>query len=110
MSYKINRGIGRPLEFQGLKAPYFGRFMAIWFGMLMLWGILHMLNVPSFVALLLALVPGGLGMRRLYRMSHVYGEHGLIKRSARRDLPGALVSHSRRVFIELDHDGKDSQF
>ena len=108
--YRINRGVGQPLEFQGLKAPYFGRFLAIWFGLLLLWGMLHLFGLPSFAALLLALVPGGFGVRRLYRMSNTYGEHGLMKRSALRKMPGALVSRSRRVFIQLDQDGKDSQF
>lgn len=108
--YKINRGIGRPLEFQGLMAPYFGRFLAIWFGMFLLWGIIHLLGAPSFAALLLALAPGGLALRRLLWMSRTHGEHGLMKRAARRNMPAAMVSRSRRVFIELNHDGKDNRF
>lgn len=99
--YKINRGVGRPLEFQGLKAPYFGRFIAIWIGMVTMWGVMHVVGFPSFIAALLALVPGGFGVRWLYRMSNRYGEYGLMKKSARRNLPDALVSPSRKVFINL---------
>ena len=71
---------------------------------------MHLLVFPPFVAVLLALALGGAGMRRLYRMSNVYGEHGLMKKSARRNLPSAMVSSSRRVFIEINYDGKDSRF
>lgn len=76
----------------------------------MSWGVMHLLVFPPFVAVLLALVPGGVGLRRLYRMSNVYGEHGLMKNSARRNLPSAMVSSSRKVFIEINRDGKDSRF
>ena len=109
-SYKINRGIGQPLEFRGLKAQYLGQLVALSVGLLGLLGIMHAAGIPSFVALSLVFGLGGWGLRRLYRMSNRYGQHGLMKKRAWQNMPDALLSSSRMMFIKLFSDGTGSEF
>jgi hypothetical protein len=108
--YKVNRGIGQPLEFRGLKAQYLGQLVALSVGLLGLLGIMHVAGISPFVAVSLVFGLGGWGLRRLYRMSNRYGQHGLMKKRARRNMPDALLSGSRVLFIKLFSDGTGSEF
>jgi hypothetical protein len=108
--YQLNRGIGQPLEFRGLKAQYLGHVVALSVGLFVLMGMMHMMGMPPFGIVFSVFGLGGWALRRLYRLSNTYGQHGLMKKRARRDLPDALVSSSRQLFIQLYSDGTGDRF
>ena len=99
--YQINKGVGRAMEFRGLKAQYIGFLGGGLVGLLLLFAALYIAGLNLY--LLIGLV-GGLGFLLftvVFRMSARYGEHGLLKKLARRSLPAALISRRRNVFTSL---------
>jgi hypothetical protein len=102
--YTINKGINKPLEFKGLKAQYIWHLGGSVVGVLVVYGVIHLAGLNDCLGLPLALGLGGLLITRLYKMSKKYGQHGLMKRRARKMAPGALLSRSRKPFIQLSND------
>lgn len=103
--YKINKGINQSIEFKGLKAQY------IWYlgggvvGLLILYSLMYIIGLPTVVCLVVICISGVLLVMKVYRMSHKYGEHGLMKELARKRIPKVVVVRSRKVFM-LDKGGK----
>ena len=100
--YQINKGINRSIEFKGLRAQYIGYLGGGLVLLLVLFATMYLLGAP---VLLYLPVTAGLGtalFAGVYRMSARYGPHGLMKRSARRYLPGYLKFNSRKVFTRLN--------
>jgi hypothetical protein len=99
--YQINKGINRPIVFKGLKAQYIA-YLAIGLVLLLIaFAVLYILGVGLLVILP---VIGGLGGALFFftmRLSHRFGEHGLSKWLAKRNLPDYLKFRSRRLFIKL---------
>ncbi len=104
--YQINKGINQSIEFKGLKAQY------IWYlgggvvVLLVLFAILYFIGLPSILCVAITGAAGVLLVIRIYSMSNKYGEHGLMKALARRQVPKVIRSRSRKVFINLK--GKSS--
>jgi hypothetical protein len=65
---------------------------------------MYVAGLSSCVCLLVSAVVSVLLVLRVYRMSKKYGEHGLMKASARRGVPGELVSRSRMLLCALKKD------
>ncbi len=102
--YTVTRGINKPLEFKGLKAQYIWHLAGSAVGVLVVYGVIHLMGINDYLGLPLAFGLWGLLIYRVYRMSRKYGQHGLMKRRARRLAPGALLSKSRKTFIKLTDD------
>ena len=99
--YNVNRSINKPIEFKGLKAQYIWHLAGSAVGVMVGFAILHIVGVNSYICVVVALSAGGLLIRRVYAMSKKYGQYGLMKRSARKSAPSALLSRSRKPFIQL---------
>lgn len=99
--YGINKGIGRAITFKGVKAQYIGYLAGSLVALLVLFAVLYICGVNTYVCLVLVLGSGTYVVMRIFRLSHRYGEHGLMKRNARRSLPDYVKFRSRKVFINL---------
>lgn len=99
--YHLNKGINKPIEFKGLKAQYIGYLAAGLVGLLLLFAILYLLGLPVYACLTIIAGGGSLLFQQVYRLSHQYGEHGLMKKRARGYLPGYLKFKSRTLFTSL---------
>lgn len=96
--YAINKGINKPIEFRGLKAQYIWYLGGGLLVLLVLFAILYICGVNTYV-LLLVIVGLATGLfLQVYRLSHQYGEHGMMKKIARRALPKLVKANSRNVF------------
>lgn len=99
--YSINKGINKPIEFKGLKAQY------IWYlgggltSLLILFAVLYICGVNTFVGLGITLISGTALFMYVFRLSHKYGEHGMMKSVARKSVPTVIKSYSRKVFKNL---------
>ena len=97
--YTINKGINQTIEFKGLKAQY------IWYlgggvvFLMVVFAILYILGLPSLVCIGIIGAAGIVMVIKIYGMSHKYGEHGMMKSIAKRQLPKAVKSYSRQVFF-----------
>lgn len=105
--YSINKGIGRPLEFRGLKAQYIGFLGLGLVALLLLFAAGYLCGLSLYVLIPLT---GGLGAAlfiTVFHLSDKYGQYGLLKRNARRSLPVCLRFSSRKVFILLKQSRYD---
>ena len=98
--YKINKNIGKPIEFKGLKAQYIW-----WLGgglvlLLMLFAFLYLIGVNTYLCLgSVAVLTTGLFIK-VYQINNKYGEYGMMKEAAFKAVPKVLKSRSRKLFIQ----------
>lgn len=91
MNYNINKGIGRTVEFKGLKAQYLFIFAGGLLGILILVMILYMAGVNPFICLLLGAGGASLLVWQTFSLNRKYGEHGLMKIGARKRHPRYII-------------------
>lgn len=89
--YNINKGIGRTVEFKGLKAQYLFVFAGGLLGILILVMILYMVGVNSFVCLFLGASGALLIVWQTFSLNKKYGEYGLMKISAHKRHPHYII-------------------
>ena len=100
--YKINKGINKPIEFKGLKAQY------IWYlgigiiSLLILFAVLYIVGLNSFVCVAIILLAGTFLFIYVYRLSNKYGAYGMMKKVAKRSVPRLIKSNDRIIFTKLD--------
>ena len=96
--YSINKGINKPIEFKGLKAQYIWYLGGGLLVLLILFVVLYICGVKPFLCLGLILCLGTMLFIQVYRLSHKYGEHGMMKKLAGRTLPKQIKARSRKLF------------
>ncbi|SHL79517.1 DUF4133 domain-containing protein [Chryseobacterium polytrichastri] len=89
-NYNINKGVGRSVEFKGLKAQYLFIFAGGLLGILILVMILYMAGVNSYVCLFIGAGGASLLIWQTFSLNKKYGEHGLMK-------VGAVKRHPRYI-------------
>jgi len=92
MKYNINRGIGRGVEFQGLKAQFLYGFAGGLLGTLILVMILYMAGVNMYICMGTGAVCSSVIVWQTFSLNRKYGQHGLMKAAARRKHPKYIVS------------------
>ncbi len=100
--YKINKSINKPIEFKGLKAQYIWYLGGGLLALLILFAILYICGVNSFLCLGLILILGTLLFIYVYKLSHDYGEYGMMKKIAARGIPRVIKSGTRNNFLKKD--------
>jgi Domain of unknown function (DUF4133) len=99
--YDINKGINRGIEFKGLKAQYV-IYLAVGIILLFLsFTILYVCGLKFYYCLGVVVPVAIAFITTIQRLSNTYGQYGLIKKMARRKLPVAVRSMSRKPFILL---------
>ena len=98
--YTINKGINKPIEFKGLKAQYIWYLGGGLLGLLILFAILYICGVNTFVCLGLVVGLGTGLFIYVYKLSHTYGEHGMMKKVARKGVPKLIRCKSRKLFMK----------
>ena len=92
VSYHINKGIGRTVEFKGLKAQYLFIFAGGLLGILVLVMIMYMAGVNTYLCLFCGGSGSGLLIWQTFSLNNKYGEHGLMKLGARKKHPQYIIS------------------
>ena len=100
--YKINKGINRPIEFKGLKAQYIWYLGGSIVVLLILFAVLYVCGVNLYVCAALCLIAGTGVVMVVYHLSNTYGEHGLSKRIAKRNVPHCLRATGRTFLTNLN--------
>jgi len=99
--YQINKGINKPIEFKGLKAQYIGYLAGGLVFLLIGFAVMYIVGVPVMICILLISILGSALFYQVFKMSHKYGEHGLMKKAAKRYLPDHLKFKTRKIFLKL---------
>jgi predicted lysophospholipase L1 biosynthesis ABC-type transport system permease subunit len=97
--YQINKGINKSIEFRGLRAQYITYLAIGLVSLLMLFAILYVIGTNMYLCLALVFGAGTGLVMYIFRLSHKYGQYGLMKRRAKCSLPGFLYFNSRHLFI-----------
>jgi hypothetical protein len=104
--YTINKGINKPLQFKGLKAQYIWYLGGGLLVLLVVFAILYICGVNTYMLLFLILSSGAALFMYVYRLSHKYGEHGMMKKIAKRSIPKQIKTNSRKIFVKVLSNGK----
>ena len=90
--YGINKGIGRPAEFRGLRSQYLYLFVGGILAIFIVFVVMYMAGVGQWVCIGFGLV-AGLGLTFFtFRLNARYGTHGMMKRLARGRHPRRIRS------------------
>src|SRR5450755_3375797 len=99
--YPINKGINRSIQFKGVKGKYILWMGGGLLGVFFLFVLMRLGGVNAYVCILTALIIGTGLIAVVSRLSHKYGEFGLMKKMAQRRIPKELRSYSRNAFIKI---------
>lgn len=100
--YHINKGINKSIEFQGLRAQYIWYFGGMVIILMAVFAILYIAGAGTVICIS---VIGGAGTYmsiKIFAMSKKYGEHGLMKAMAKKQVPRVLKSYSRKLFQAMN--------
>ncbi|MBS1598448.1 MAG: DUF4133 domain-containing protein [Bacteroidetes bacterium] len=98
--YTINRGINKAIEFKGLKAQYIWYLGGGIICLLIVYAIMYICGINAFICLGIVFSAGGWWVFYVYRMSAKYGEHGMAKKIAKRNIPKLIRCNNRKIFIQ----------
>ena len=96
MEYGINKGIGKSVEFRGLKAQYLFIFAGGLLAVFVVFVILYMAGVDQWVCIAFGVAAASVLVWLTFRLNARYGEHGLMKRLAARRHPRRII-HRRSI-------------
>ena len=94
-TYPINKGIGRSVEFQGLKSQYLFIFAGGLLALFVLFVILYMAGVNQWICIGFGGIAASVLVWQTFSLNRRYGEHGLMKRSALHSHPRYLINRRR---------------
>lgn len=100
MSYQINKGINKPIEFKGLKAQYIGFLGGGLVSLLILFAVLYLVGCAVYLCILIIGGLGSLLFFKVFQLSHKFGQYGLMKRNAKKYVPDYLRFQTRKLFYE----------
>lgn len=92
MEYGINKGIGKSVEFRGLKAQYLFIFAGGLLAVFVVFVILYMAGVDQWVCIAFGVAAASVLVWLTFRLNARYGEHGLMKLFAARRHPRYLLN------------------
>ncbi|NCC08911.1 MAG: DUF4133 domain-containing protein [Bacteroidia bacterium] len=93
--YSINKGIGRSVEFKGLKSQYLFIFAGGLLGLFILFVIMFMTGINQWICIGFGVTAASLLMWQTFALNAKYGEHGLMKLSATKSHPRFIINRKR---------------
>lgn len=92
--YSINKNINKSIEFKGLKAQYIWYLGGGLVCLLILFAILYLCGFGLLVCLPVVVTLGSVLFIHIYKLSRTYGEHGMMKKIAKRSIPSVIKNYS----------------
>lgn len=93
--YPVNKGIGRSVEFKGLKAQYLFIFVGGLLVLFVLFVILYMIGINQWICIGFGVVSASVLVWQTFALNARYGEHGLMKLGATKSHPRYLLNRRR---------------
>ncbi|MDR2385100.1 MAG: DUF4133 domain-containing protein [Tannerella sp.] len=97
--YNVNRGIGKPAEFKGLKSQYLFIFAGGLLGLFVVFVVMYMAGIGQWVCIAFGVASALVLVYGTFYLNGKYGEHGLMKAQARRNHPRYVIN--RRTIPRL---------
>lgn len=104
----INKGIGKSVEFQGLKSQYLFIFAGGLLAVFIIFVVMFMAGVSQWVCIGFGLVAASVLVWLTFSLNARYGEHGLMKLFARQQHPRYLLNRkaTKRLFRSVREGGQ----
>ena len=93
--YPVNKGIGRSVEFKGLKSQYLFIFVGGLLALFVLFVILYMIGIDQWICIGFGVVSASVLVWQTFALNARYGEHGLMKLGATKSHPRYLLNRRR---------------
>ncbi len=97
--YPINKGIGKPAEFKGLKSQYLFIFAGGLLGSFVVFVVMYMAGIGQWICIGFGATAASVLVWLTFSLNAKYGEHGLMKVQARRSHPKYIIN--RRTIPRL---------
>jgi len=97
MEYSINKGIGRPAEFKGLKSQYLFIFAGGLLSVFIVFVIMYMIGINQLFCIGFGIVSAGTLVWGTFYLNDKYGEHGLMKLHAKKHHPRFIINRRRMI-------------
>ena len=103
MEYNINKGIGKSVEFKGLKSQYLFIFAAGLLAVFVVFVILYMAGVDQWVCIGFGVIAASVLVWLTFNLNARYGESGLMKLMAKKQHPRYLINRKvpRSLFQKI---------
>jgi len=100
MEYNINKGIGKSVEFKGLKAQYLFIFAGGLLAVFVVFVIMYMIGIDQWFCIGFGVIAASALVWFTFNLNDKYGEHGLMKVMVVKQHPRYLINrkNSRRLF------------
>ena len=99
MEYTINRGIGKPVEFKGLKSQYLFIFTAGLLILFILFVVMYTTGINQWNCILTGVTLSTILVRTTFYLNKRYGEHGLMKLFAKHNRPFYLINRKKVIHL-----------
>lgn len=93
--FSINRGIGKSVEFKGLKAQYLFIFVGGLLALFILFVIMYMVGINQWVCIGFGVIAATVLVWQIFTLNAKYGEHGLMKVQARSSHPKYIINRRK---------------
>lgn len=93
--FPINRGVGKSVEFKGLKAQYLFIFAGGLLATFVVFVIMYMAGVSQWVCIGFGVIAASVLVWQTFALNAKYGEHGLMKLAASKSHPKYLISRRK---------------
>lgn len=106
--YTINKGIGKPAEFKGLKSQYLFIFAGGLLGVFVVFVIMYMVGISQMVCIVFGAITAGTLVWGTFYLNDKYGEHGLMKLQATANHPKYIINRLQiqRLFTRIKRKEK----
>ena len=101
--FPINRGIGKSVEFKGLKSQYLFIFVGGLLAVFVLFVIMYMIGIDQWICIGFGVIAASVLVWQTFALNAKYGEHGLMKLQARSSHPKYIINRGHRPFIKFRH-------
>ena len=93
--YNINKGIGRSVEYKGLKAQYLFIFAGGLLAMFVVFVIMYIVGISQWICIGFGVTATSILVWLTFHLNSKYGEYGLIKLSAVKYHPRYIINRLR---------------
>jgi hypothetical protein len=93
--YSINKGIGSPVEFKGLKSQYLFIFAGGLLAIFVLFVIMYMIGISQWFCIGFGVIAASVLVWQVFALNARYGEYGLMKRAATKSHPRYIINRRK---------------
>ena len=93
--FPINRGIGKSVEFKGLKSQYLFIFVGGLLAVFVLFVVMYMIGIDQWICIGFGVIAASVLVWQTFALNAKYGEHGLMKLQSRSSHPKYIINRRK---------------